>query len=249
MLHLSKRYNLIFYDQRGGGRSKSDDREHITAQTHVMDLHGVIREFALGAPSIVAYSFGGMLALLYAIEAKRNPAIPNLTRLALVDTAPVKMAYRREFEAEFARRQNGMEIRHLREELAVSGLREKDPEEYRQRTFELAVAPYFADPGKARELTPFRVSGRVQQSTWESLGADYDLVPDLEGLMFPTLFVHGRDDPIPAASSEEGAQAMGAKLVLLDECGHVPYVEQPGPLFTALDEFLATTDTPASTVH
>lgn len=249
MLHLSKRYNLIFYDQRGGGRSKSDDREHVTAQTHVMDLHAVISEFALGAPSILAYSFGGMLALLYAIKAKKNRALPNLARLALIDTAPVRMVYRKEFESEFARRQNGMEIRRLREELAASGLREKDREEYRQRTFELAVAPYFADPKKARDLTPFRVSGRVQQSTWQGLGADYNLVPDLEGLMFPTLFVHGRDDPVPAASSEEGARAMNAKLVLLDDCGHVPYVEQPGPLFSALDEFLTTTDTSASNVH
>lgn len=155
MLHLSKRYNLIFYDQRGGGRSKSDDREYVTAQTHVMDLHAVISEFALGAPSIVAYSFGGMLALLYAIKAKKNRALPNLARLALIDTAPLRMAYRKEFESEFARRQNGMEIRRLREELAASGLREKDREEYRQRTFELAVAPYFADPKKARDLTPF----------------------------------------------------------------------------------------------
>jgi len=238
MLHLAKKFNVIFYDQRGGGRSRSDDREEITWTTHVKDLSGVIDELQLASPSIVAYSFGGMIALKYCIEAKKNERMQKPSRLALIDTAPVRMEYRREFEAEFRRRQNSPEIKRMREELAASGLREKDPAEYRQRTFELAVAPYFADPGKARNLTPFRVTARVQQTTWDSLGPDYNLVPDLEPMGFPALFVHGRDDPIPMASSIEGAEAMGAKLVLLDECGHVPYVEQPERLFEAMDEFL-----------
>ena len=244
MLHLAERYNVIFYDQRGGGRSRADnDREPITWRTHVADLRAVIAEMSLGTASVVGYSLGGMLALLYTIEAKKDAGLPGFSRLALIDPAPMKMDYRRKFEAEFTRRQNSPEIRQLREELAASAVRESDPAEYRQRTFELAVAPYFADPKKARHLTPFRVTARVQQSVWESLGAEYDLLPELQGIGLPSLFVHGRDDPIPVESSEEGSRAMGSRLVLLDDCGHVPYVEQPGPLFSALDEFLAATDT------
>lgn len=238
MLHLAKRYNVLFYDQRGGGRSKSDDREQITWKTHVDDLIAVVKEFQLTAPRVVAYSFGGMIALKYCIEAKSDAQVEKPSRLVLIDTAPVRMEYRKEFDVEFARRQSSMEIKRMREDLAASGLREKDPDEYRQRTFELAVAPYFADPRKARDLTPFRVTGRVQQSTWESLGPDYNLLPDLEPMGVPTLFVHGRDDPIPVASSIEAAEAMGARVVLLDDCGHVPYVEQPGQLFEAIDAFL-----------
>lgn len=244
MLHLSKRYNVFFYDQRGGGQSKSDGREPITWKTHIADLDAVIRELDIPNPSLVGYSFGGMLALLYCIEANRDDSLQKPSRLALIDTAPVKAEYRRQFEAEFAKRQNSLEIKRLREELAASGLRESDPVEYRQRTFELAVAPYFAHPEKARNLTQFRVTGRVQQSTWESLGAEYNLVPDLVPMGFPVLFVHGRDDPIPAASSIEGAKAMEAELVLLDDCGHVPYVEQPGQLFEAIDRFLGESDPP-----
>ena len=242
MLHLAKRYNVIFYDQRGGGKSKSDDREHVTWKTHVMDLHAVIREFGIGSPSIVAYSFGGMLALLYAIESRKHDSMKSPSRLALIDTAPVKMEYRKAFETEFLRRQNSMEIRRMREELAASDLRQKDPAEYKQRSFELAVAPYFADPAKARNLTQFRVTGRVQASTWDSLGSDFNLLQDLKPMGFPTMFIHGRDDPIPVASSIEGAAAMEAEVVLLDDCGHVPYVEQPGQLFAALDRFLASTE-------
>jgi proline iminopeptidase len=242
MLHLAKRYNVIFYDQRGGGKSKSDDREHVTWKTHVMDLHAIVREFAIGAPSIVAYSFGGLLGILYALESRKHTSMKSPSRLALLDCAPLKTEYRKQFETEFMRRQNGMDIRKMREDLAASDLREKDPAQYRQRTFELAVAPYFADPAKARNLTPFRVTGRVQTSVWDSLGSDYDILQNLEPMGFPVMFVHGRDDPIPVASSIEGARAMGAEVVLLDDCGHVPYVEQPGQLFAALDRFLESTD-------
>jgi proline iminopeptidase len=131
----------------------------------------------------------------------------------------------------------------MKAELADSGLRETDPEAFRHRSFELSVAGYFAHPENARELTPFRVIGRIQQSVWSSLG-DYDLIPRLGAINCPTLVVHGRDDPIPMESSIEGAKAMNAQLVLLDECGHVPYVERPAELFAAIDSFLAGSDSP-----
>lgn len=242
MLHLAERYNVIFYDQRGGGQSTSDAREKITWQTHVADLDAVIRELAIDPLSLVGYSFGGMLALLYCIETKTNPGLKIPARLALIDPAPLTQEYRRQFETEFARRQSGPEITQMREELAASGLRETDREEFKQRTFELAVAGYFADPKKAHDLTPFRVTGRVQKDVWESLGPDFDILSKLSRADFPVLFVHGRDDPIPSESSVKGSEAMGAELVLLDDCGHVPYVEQPGALFAALDRFLEASD-------
>jgi proline iminopeptidase len=241
MLQLGERYDLLFYDQRGGGRSKSDSREPITWRTHVEDLGAVVTEFGLEPLSLVGYSWGALLALLYTIEQRKNPHLVPPARVALMSPAPLTVEYRREFEAEFNRRQQAPEIRQLREELARSGLREKDPGAYRQRAFELSVAGYFADPRKARDLTPFRVVGKVQQSVWESLG-NYNLIGDLEGIKIPSIVIHGRDDPIPLASSVEASRAIATDLVVLDDCGHVPYVEQPKPLFSALDTFLDETN-------
>ena len=243
MLHLGERYELLFYDQRGGGQSKTDARNPITWQTHVEDLGAVVTEFGLEPLSIVGYSWGAMLALLYTIEQRRNPHLVPPARLALINPAPLTREYRRQFEAEFARRQQSPEIQKLREELATSGLKEKDPAAYRQRAFELGVAGYFSDPRKASDLTPFRVVARVQESVWESLG-DFDLIRDLNGIKTPSIVIHGRDDPIPLASSVEAARALGTDLVVLDECGHVPYVEQPQRLFAALDSFLDETNPP-----
>jgi proline iminopeptidase len=236
MLRLADTRELVFYDQRGGGRSKTDDRAPVTWRTHVADLGLVARELGFDAPTLVGYSWGGLLAMLYTIEAEAGD-LPIPERLVLIDPAPVTRQFRERFEAEFARRQSGLAVQSLRTELAESGLRERDPDAYRQRAFELSVAGYFAEPSAARDLTPFRVTGRVQQSVWESLG-DFDFRSRLAAVRVPALIVHGREDPIPLESSADVARALGAELVVLEGSGHVPYVEQPERLFQAIERFL-----------
>jgi proline iminopeptidase len=237
MLVLADDHRLVMYDQRGGGRSRSDDdRAPIGWQEQVADVARVAQELGVAPLDIIGYSWGGLLAILYAIEAVAGRAGPVPARLALLDPAPVTRAWRADFEAEFARRQAGPEVAALRDELQRSGLRERDPDAYRQRAFELSVAGYFADPRRAHDLTPFKVTGRVQQSIWSSLG-DYDLLPALESVRVPTMVVHGRQDPIPLLSSQSAARALGASCIVLDDCGHVPYVEQPERLFDAVQRF------------
>lgn len=240
LLTLAGRHDVVFYDQRGGGRSRTDDPTPITWRTHVDDLGRVVQELGVHPLTLVGYSWGGMLALLYALEAKQRPELPPPHRLVLIDPAPLSRAHRLTFEEEFARRNQGAAVVRLREELAASGLRERDPAAYRQRLFELSVAGYFADPSHSRDLTPFRVTGRVQQSVWESLG-DFDLLPLLPALDLPTLLVHGWADPIPAESTIAAARAMRARCVVLEASGHVPYVEQPDALFGAIEQFLQDT--------
>ncbi|MGI9140668.1 MAG: alpha/beta fold hydrolase [Gemmatimonadaceae bacterium] len=241
MLELAEQRELILYDQRGGGRSRHPGEGTITWQTQVRDLAAVVSEFSLEPPSIVGYSWGGLLAMLYAIEAAaaRVPIAPK--RMILIDPAPVTRGLREEFEDEFTRRQQGGEIQTMRERLAASGLQEMDRDAYRQRAFELSVAGYFADPARASELTPFRVIGKVQKSIWESLG-DYDLRPALGTVKCPALVVHGSHDPIPLESSREAAGALGARFLLIEGSGHVPYIEQPDQLFSALADFLDDSD-------
>jgi proline iminopeptidase len=249
LLELADQYELVLYDQRGGGRSKTDDRAPITWQTHVADLDRVVIELGIEPLTLVGYSWGGLLALLYAIEAAAHRVNGTPARLVLIDPAPVNREFRREFETEFGARQTDPAVAKLRTELAESGLRERDPDAYRQRAFELSVAGYFADPSTAHDLTPFRVTGRVQQSVWDSLG-DFNLLApgSLDSVSVPTLVIHGRQDPIPLASSQAAATALGATLVIVDGSGHVPYVEQPGPLFAAIRQFLEQTQT-ATTRH
>lgn len=239
MLRLADSHELVFYDQRGGGRSKTDDRAPITWRTQVEDLALVAAELGFEHPSLVGYSWGGLLALLHAIEsAGSGAATPD--RMVLIDPAPLTRQYRTQFETEFARRQGAADVLALRTELAESGLRERDPEAYRQRAFELGVAGYFADPAAARDLTPFRVTGRVQQSIWDSLG-DFDIVSQAGVIRCPVLVLHGDRDPIPLQSSEDLARALGVEVVVIEGSGHVPYVERPDALFPPIERFLRET--------
>ncbi|HEY8793970.1 MAG TPA: alpha/beta fold hydrolase [Gemmatimonadaceae bacterium] len=250
MLALADDYRLIFYDQRGGGRSKGDDRSPITWKTHVADLAALVRERSLEPLTLVGYSWGGLLALLYAIAAAGGfreegvsvPAdVPAPVRMVLICPAPATAAFRAQFSEELARRQRAPWIAEERAAIAKSGLRERDPAAYAKRIFELGVAGYFADPARARELTPFRVIARVQQSVWDSL-AGYDLTDKLPLIEAPTLVLHGAHDAIPLASSSLIATALPhGELVVLDESAHVPYVEGQDAFFAAVRDFLQRT--------
>src|SRR5580700_3051876 len=88
MLELAKDFELIFYDQRGGGKSKETVASVITWETQVGDLARVITEFSLEPLTLVGYSWGGLLAMLYALEAARGHVSPAPARLALIDPAP-----------------------------------------------------------------------------------------------------------------------------------------------------------------
>jgi proline iminopeptidase len=240
-LRLAQSRRLVFYDQRGGGRSRGDSSDAITWRHQVADVAGVAAERGVEPLDILGYSWGALLALLYTIESESGH-LTRPRRLVLVNPAPLTRAHRGTFERAFQARQGDPAITKAREELAASDLRERDPEAYRQRAFELSVSGYFARPESASELTPFRVMGRTQESIWRSLG-DFDVIARLRGVAVPpALVIHGWHDPIDVQSSYEGARALGARFVVLEASGHVPHVEQPDELFATIERFLADTD-------
>ena len=114
---------------------------------------------------------------------------------------------------------------------------QSDPAAYAQRAFELSVAAYFFDPARARDLTPFRVTGRTQQEVWSSLG-DYDLRPRLSGIRIPAILLQGEADVIPLEASRTVAQLLQVDVAVLSRCGHVPYVEAHQEFVRLLHEFL-----------
>jgi proline iminopeptidase len=224
---------LIYYDQRGGGQSQVPRDVPVGWREQVGDLEALRETWQLEQLSIAGYSWGGLLALLYAIEHPKR-----VRRLALISPAPAWRAAREEFERRFSERNLAPELQRQRTALRESGLRETDPQAYAQRLFELSVAPYFHDPERARDLTPFRVTGRTQQEVWTSLG-DYDLRPSMAVLQIPALVLHGESDPIPIEASRELAGHLKAEFHPLQKCGHVPYVEAFEDFVTRVDSFLS----------
>lgn len=230
---LASGRTLVYYDQRGGGRSPVGRDVSVGWREHVDDLAALRDLWRLDRLHLCGYSWGGLLAMLFAVTYPERVA-----SLALVSPAPAAKRERLEFEQNLARRNATPELIAERAALQGSGLRSKDVAAYNQRLFELAVSGYFHDPRRARELTPFRITGRTQQEVWNSLGDDFDLRPALSRLDRPAIVVHGDDDPIPLPTARATAEALRAPLVVLPECGHVPYVEAAGAFVAALDPFL-----------
>ncbi len=227
---------LLFYDQRGGGRSPVARDVPVGWQEHVADLEALRKHWAIDRLTLLGYSWGGLLAVLYALE---HP--DRVGRLALVAPAPLTARWREEFERRLSARLADPRIVRARAELSASGLAQGDPEKYRRLAFALSVAGYFKDPSRAKELTPFRVTARTQQAVWQSLG-NYDLRDRLRST-FPkgraprAVVVHGVYDPLPTASARETAALLDTGVIEL-ATGHAPHVEATEDFVRALAGFL-----------
>src|SRR5438477_612250 len=203
---------LLYYDQRGGGRSPVPREVPVGWREHVADLEALRGHWELDRLTVLGYSWGGLLALLYALE---HP--DRIARLALVSSAPVTAAWRDEFERRFAARMAQPWIARSRADLVASGLSRTDPEKYRRIAFALSVAGYFRDPSRAREMTPFRLTERTRQAVWESLGA-YDLRPRIRqtfpnGTAPRALLLHGIYDPMPLEAARETAALLSTGVI------------------------------------
>jgi proline iminopeptidase len=229
---LARGRTLLYYDQRGGGASDVPRQVPLGWREHVADLAAIAA--TLPEPvTLLGFSWGGLLALLFALE---HPDL--VARLALVGPAGTNAADREQFERTLAARQAAPEIAAARAALSRSGLRERDPDTFWRRAFELSVAGYFRDPSRARDLTPFRVAARAQRAVWDSL-AGMDLRPRLPEIGAETLVLHGRYDPVPLEASETLAARMPrARLVVFEDSGHALYAEETARFVAVLDPFL-----------
>jgi proline iminopeptidase len=233
---LGRGRTLLYYDQRGGGRSPISRDTPAGWREHVADLNTLRERWGLERLALLGYSWGGLLALLYALE---HPTQVEL--LALVCPAPATAEWRDNFERRLAARLRDPAIVRARADLQASGLRQADPEKYRRRAFALSVAAYFRDPARAHEMTPFRVTQRSQDAVWQSLGR-YDLRDRVRSI-FPkgraprALVIAGSYDPMPIEAAREIATLLDARMVELPT-GHAPHVEATNEFVEALDGFL-----------
>src|SRR2546422_2886860 len=102
---LARGRTLLYYDQRGGGRSPVGRDTPVGWREHVADLDALRRHWSIDRLTLLGYSWGGLLALLYWLE---HPE--QVERLALVSPAPARAAWRAECERRFAAHMAGPQI-------------------------------------------------------------------------------------------------------------------------------------------
>lgn len=241
-------FRLIYYDQRGRGKSADGVQpEDVTLASDLDDLDAVRRHFQLETPALLGHSWGAVLALEYAV---RNPA--RVSQLILMNPAPVSAGDLTLLRREYVRKL-GADMDRQREILASAAYKEGDPDAVaaryrlhfvhalrRPEHYEKLMATMksgFVAQGKQGILKARAVEDRLMHDTWELTG--YDLMPKLASLRMPTLVIWGDYDFIPASIPTHIARAIpGSRLVTLKNCGHFAYLECPSEVRAALDEFL-----------
>lgn len=241
---LAKSRRVVYYDQRGGGRSDLfRDAERLHISKHIEDLEAVRKHFGLEKISLLGNSWGGLLISYYAAA---HPG--RVQRLVLHSAAPPSVALMREFAGGLGEKMPAARRERFRE---VSNPRywveSKDPRAVCREFFELLLPAYFSKPERATRFRGDVCSGsedavryqqHVNMQIWRSLG-EWNLLPSLAAVKAPVLVLHGRQDPISLEASEAWAKSYpDARLIIFEDSGHLPHVEEPEIFFPAVETFL-----------
>jgi proline iminopeptidase len=248
---LKDAYRLIYYDQRGRGRSAANVRaEDVTLASDVDDLDRVRNHFRLEAPALLGHSWGAVLALEYAW---RHPT--RVSHLILMNPAPASAKDVTILRKSYLEK-IGAEMDRQRQIVAGDAYRAGDPEAVAAR-YRIHFKPAlkraedyeklmtrmraeFIRQGKEGILKARAVEDRLMRDTWEV--ADYDLTPKLRNLRIPTLVIAGDHDFIPVEVAESIARAIpNAELVTLKDCGHFAYLECSADVRKELNDFFQRT--------
>jgi proline iminopeptidase len=248
---LAEWFRIIYYDQRGRGRSADGVRpDDVTVESEMDDLDHVRRHFGLDSMAVLGHSWGGVLAMEYA---SRHPE--RLTHLILMNTAPASNRDVHLWRQHLHRIRRADDVEAMQflaatEEFCAGDL-DVESEYYRIHYRPALYAPALLDrliPRLRASFTPDRVltaraiEQRLYDETWSSPG--YDLHPRLRRVAVPALIIHGENDFVPVDVSAHVAGAMPeARLVVLQRCGHFAYLEAPNAVVQHIRELFAAEPT------
>lgn len=252
MDRLSDSFHLIYYDQRGRGKSADHVQpEDVTLASDLADLDKVRQYFHLDSVVLLGHSWGIVLALEYAL---RYPQ--RVSRLILMNPAPASTDDYKQLRKDWLeKRPDDMERRKAIS--ASAAYKEGDPEAViayyrihfkpalaRPEDYEKIIARFRSSFTKEGILKARAIEARLMTETWSSPG--YDLLPKLKSLNIPTLVITGDHEFIPAATAAHIAQAMpNARMVTLKDCGHFSYLESPVAVREQIDAFFRDKTKPA----
>lgn len=238
---LAENNFVIFYDQRGSGRTTGEiNSSTITIETFVSDVNTIRHAFNLKKVSILGHSWGGFLAMQYAIA---HPE--HIEKLILSNSMPASSEEYALFSQEWTRRmapyQNELEAIHQSPEFAEgdSALIEK--------MYRIIFKTYCFNPNSVNSLNLYMSpiasmnGARVYEHFCLNIfDKSFNLHESLTSLQIPTLVLHGDDDPIPPITAQKIHESIeNSEFVLMKDCGHFPFVEDQDIYFKLLEKFLS----------
>jgi proline iminopeptidase len=243
---LADRHTVVFYDHRCNGRSTGAPVTSMTLENLTADADALREEFGFEGWAVLGHSFGGHVALEYAL---RYPA--RVSRLVLLDTAG---------DARWSQ-ENAAEV------LAGRGFSPKtvavarrfyggriDPKDFVRAAIRLLPAydHRFSLLRLAREVAEggWRVKARPEALTFGGqMMRGWSVMDRLGEIRVPTLVIAGRDDFLfpPESQALLAAGIPSARLHIIERAGHNPQAERPAATLAAVADFLAVAPALAAT--
>jgi proline iminopeptidase len=229
---LGDQYQLVFMDMRGSGRS--DSNRPFTHQQWISDIEEV-RKKLVGAPIIIfGGSYGGFLTLEYTLKYP-----DHVTHVLLRDTAASNkfnhLAIERALESDLP----GVTEEKLRK--LFDGSMESNQE---LKDMFGAILPLYTVENDTDAIKQKKDSIYYRYEThnfaFNHNLPNYNLEDKLMNITVPTLVTVGRHDWItPVICSEMIAERIpNSKLVIFENSGHSPQVEENASYLKILREFL-----------
>jgi len=234
---------VIFYDQIGCGRSdRPEDPSFYTVQTFVDELNAVREHLAAERLHVLGQSWGGMLAMGYALTAPTG-----LASIVVADSpASMKLWVS---EANRLRAELPPEVERTLRLHEADGTT-NDP------AYESAVEVFYRrhvcriDPWPdcfARTAVALSTDGYVYNvmngpSEFHCIGTlkDWDITSRLHEIRTPTLLLSGRyDEATPAIVGAIRERIAGSEWILFEDSSHTPHLEEPAAFNAAVRGFLA----------
>lgn len=216
---LATRHRVIAHDRRGFGSSEKSEAGDFSPRGFARELDGLMEALGIERAHVGGVSFGGFVAQCMALDYPGRVA-----SLILVGTSADR---------------TGRPVPQTLAELERDGWPVVADRLVRS-WFRPASAP--ADVREAYEIA-LQSSQRVRELTVAALGT-FDIRAEIGRIAVPTLILTGRQDITcpPAMAEDIRARIPGARLELIDACGHLVPVEQPAAFTGHVLTFLAAVD-------
>ena len=224
---------LVLPDLRGCGQSPRDGIAEAGFETLSADLEELREELGLERWTVLGHSFGSYVALDYA---RRFP--DRVQKLVLVGGAPA-LDYPEVIGANLTKRGTPEQAALLQQAMAAPFA----SDEAFRSAWNTILPLYFHrfDPAVAARMDEkTRYSAEALFHGFRML-AQFSSLPWLPDLRMPTLVAGGRHDWIapPAQGSVRLSRGLPhAELVLFEESGHFPFIEENERFLSVLIEFL-----------
>lgn len=241
LISLAYKYTLIFYDQRGCGRSPvTVSKESMTMDQFVEDLDTIRAFFKIDKMNLMGHSFGGLIAMRYAVK---HP--DHLQRLILLNPTP-QSSYWRDSTFHMMNLRDDAKLKAEKEKVFSSpGYAKKDPETM-THAFRLLFKAAFFHPEYADSLTLIfrstypQTSELVNELYKDSTLIKYDLTPELKTVKCKTLLCGAEADFPPPEAYEQLHKALkNSEYYMFESCGHFPFIEAKPEFERVLNKFMS----------